>query len=67
MRGPSLDRETLRDEPMPDAEEDSERRDVEGVEEAREASSRESRRGCEDGGLRFAYPARDIANILGED
>lgn len=52
---------------MPDAEEDSERRDVEGVEEAREASSRESRRGCEDGGLRFAYPARDIANMLGED
>lgn len=62
-----MDRETRREEPMPDAEEDSERRDVDGVEEAREASSRESRRGCEDGGLRFAYPARDMASMWGED
>lgn len=38
---------------MPDAEEDSERRDVEGVEEASDASSRESRGGCDNGGLRF--------------
>lgn len=39
---------------MPDTEEDSERRDMEGVEEARDASSRESRGRCEDGGFRFA-------------
>ena len=44
-RGSSLEKEAFREEPMPEAEEDSERGDVEGVEEARDASSRESR-GC---------------------
>ena len=38
---------------MPETEEERELRDVPGVEEAREASSRESRGAWEDGGLRL--------------
>ena len=46
---------------MPDAEEDIEFLDVPGVEEAKEASSRESRGACEEGGLRLEYVWRDMA------
>lgn len=42
-RGSSPDRETFREEDMPDGEDDSEAREEVGVDEAREASSRESR------------------------
>ena len=50
----SSERDTLRDEPMPEMEDDRELRDVLGVEEAREASSRESRGKWLDGALRLA-------------
>ena len=49
-KGSSLEREALRDEETPEREEDLEPRDGLGVEEARDASSRESRsRRGEDG------------------
>lgn len=41
----SFDKESLREDEMPDGEEELERCDENGEEEAREASSRESRRG----------------------
>lgn len=41
----SFEKEFLREDEMPDGEEDLERCDENGEEEAREASSRESRRG----------------------
>lgn len=41
----SFEKEFLREDEMPDGEEDLERWDENGEEEAREASSRESRRG----------------------
>ena len=46
---------------MPEAEEDIEFRDVPGVDEAREASSRESRGAWDDGGLRLEYVWRDMS------
>ena len=48
-----MEKETLRDELRSDPDEVVECRDVLGVEDAREASSRESRGRCEDGGWRF--------------
>lgn len=52
-RGSSFSRETFREEEMP-GEEDRDLRDEVGVEEAREASSKESRWGCVDGKSRLA-------------
>lgn len=60
----SFEKEFLREDEMPDGEEDLERCDENGEEEAREASSRESRRGLDGVVLRFAYPARGIVDLL---
>ena len=46
---------------MPEAEDDIEFLEVPGVEEAREASSRESRGACEEGGFSVEYVWRDMA------
>ena len=59
--GSSAEKETLREELMPEAEEDTEFLEVPGVEEARDASSRESRGACEEGGFRLEYVWRDMA------
>ena len=50
----------MREELIPEAEDDMEFLEVPGVEEAREASSRESRGACEEGGLRVEYVWRDM-------
>ena len=57
----SLSSDAFREAEIPAGEEDRDLWDEVGVEEAREASSRESRGGCVDGRLRLAYPVRDMS------
>ena len=52
-RGSSFDRESLRDDDTPEADNESDLLDDVGVEDARDASSSESRTGWVDGVLRF--------------
>jgi len=61
VRGSSFDRESFREEDIPDGDEDRELWVGSGVEEAREASSRESL----GGGPRFSYLGRDMAGGWG--
>jgi len=61
-RGSSLSREAFREDDIPEGEEDvGELGPVGGVEDAREASSKESRGACDNGGSRFEKPMRDMA------
>lgn len=52
-RGSSFAREAFREDEIPEGEEEGELGPVGGVEDAREASSRESRGACDKGGSRF--------------
>jgi len=60
-RGSEFSKDNLREEEVPDGEDDMEVRPDMGEEEANDASSRESLGGCEDGVWRFEKPMRDIA------
>ena len=48
-----MSREAFRDEDIPEGDDEGELGPVGGVEDAREASSRESRGTCDEGGSRF--------------
>ena len=63
-RGSSFERESLREEEIPDGEDTGELTAVVGVEEASDASSRESLGGCIEAALSFAYPLRGIIDPL---